>query len=184
MVAGDADEGSILVEVNTAENTDSCRISPGTDPQPWHSQFCCCSCGRPAGRVVRAAQEELGLPQPGLLCDEQAAQNRACRGSSSSPDRDTTGVGHWHCCRQCTSSALRSGQNVQLLPQNHRNGSFHGNWAESFPAPGTGTPLPWLLPCTAGCGVKLSLPPGSVELYEGTPWVPVGSSASPSSPLG
>lgn len=31
MVTGDADEGSILVEVNTAEKTDSCRISPGTD---------------------------------------------------------------------------------------------------------------------------------------------------------
>lgn len=30
VVAGDADEGSILIEVNTAENTES---SPGTCPQ-------------------------------------------------------------------------------------------------------------------------------------------------------
>lgn len=71
---------------------------------------------------------------------------------------------------------------MQLLPQNHRHGSFHGNGAEGFPAPGTGTPLPWLLPCPAGCGVKLPLPPASVEVYQGTPWLPVGSSASPSSP--
>lgn len=83
MVAGDADEGSILVEVNTAENTESCRISPGTDPEPWHRQFCCCSCASSAGRAVTAAWEELGLPQPGLLCDEQAVLRTGPAGAAA-----------------------------------------------------------------------------------------------------
>lgn len=68
MVAGDADEGSILVEVNTAENTESCRISPGTDPQPWHRQFCCCTCAQqlPAQGWEELLGKSQGCPNPGM----------------------------------------------------------------------------------------------------------------------
>lgn len=60
------------------------------------------------------------------------------------------------------SSALRGGQKVQLLPHSgtqHRNGSFPGEWAGGFSAPGTVTPGPWVLPCPAGCGDKAPLAP-------------------------
>lgn len=108
MVTGDTDEGSILVEVNTAENRDSCRISAGTDPQPWHRQGGNSSSGG-AG----------------------AAPSQGCFGMSSSRAALpwTPCVGHCDtAARKCSSSALRGGHKV--LPHRgtqHRNGRFLGN---------------------------------------------------------
>lgn len=106
---------------------------------------------------------------------------------------DTTGVGH-SAGRKRMSSALRSGQNVQCcyptVGLGTGMGVFTGN-GQSLPAPGTAPPLPWVLPCTAGGGDKAPLAPelalvplSSVQVHQGTPWVSVGSAASPSSQLG
>lgn len=64
MVAGDADEGSILVEVNTVEDTDSCSISTRWDLQLL-AKAVLLQLPRAAARqgVSPSSLEGLGLPQ-------------------------------------------------------------------------------------------------------------------------
>lgn len=102
-----------------------------------------------------------------------------------SPATDTTGVGHSDTAgRKCTSSALRSGYNVQLPHSGaqHRNGSSHGEWAEGLVSLllGQSHLCPGCSSAQQDVGTKLPLPPSSpqlplssVQVHQGTPWVSV-----------
>lgn len=82
VVTGDADEGSILIEVNTAENTES---SPGTGPQ----------------RLLHAG---LLLPVPKQTQQPLAAQRARPRAHGSTAQLSSLQL-RWALCTRCPAGS-------------------------------------------------------------------------------